>query len=137
MSGNVTALEGWHVTYKYKKGHGAHMLQVCGLGSSHCPRHSHSPDSHRYARIPSAKSTLRRLHQRTSADVCPSTIPPVIHEELRHALCLTLGKQTQRRGTLPRHTLQRVRNKRHENAHILRPGVLEILDLRPLARFLH
>ena len=31
MFGNVTALEGLHVTGKYR----AHNLQACGLGSSH------------------------------------------------------------------------------------------------------
>ena len=100
------------------------------------PRRSRSPDSQRQARIPSAESTLRRLNQRTSAVVCPSTIPPVFYEELRLALCLTPGKQTQRRGTLPRHTPQRVRNERHDDVHILRPGVLEALELSPLAQLI-
>ena len=40
------------------------------------PRRSRSPDSQRQARIPSAENTLRRVHQRTSAGVCPSTPPP-------------------------------------------------------------
>ena len=34
MFGNVTALEGLHVTGKYRIKHDAHMLQACGLGSS-------------------------------------------------------------------------------------------------------
>ena len=34
MFGNVTALEGLHVTGKYRTKHDAHMLQACGLGSS-------------------------------------------------------------------------------------------------------
>jgi len=88
------------------------------------------------ARIPSAESTLRRLHRRTSAVVRPSTIPPVFPEELRLAPCLTPGKQTRRRGTLPRHTPQRVRHREHDDLHILRPGVLGALELRPLAQIL-
>jgi len=87
------------------------------------PRRSRSPDSQRQARISSTESTLRPLHQRTSAVVCPSTIHPVFHKELRRlALCLTPGKQTQHRGTFPRHTPERVRNKRHDNVHTFRPG---------------
>ena len=35
MFGNVTALEGLHVTGKYRTKHDAHTLQACGLGSSH------------------------------------------------------------------------------------------------------
>ena len=36
MFGNVTALVGLHVTGKYRdEKHAAHMLQECGLGSSH------------------------------------------------------------------------------------------------------
>ena len=35
MFGNVAALEGFHVTGKYGTKHDAHMLQACGLGSSH------------------------------------------------------------------------------------------------------
>jgi len=34
MFGNVTALEGLHVTGKYRTQHDAHMLQACGMGSS-------------------------------------------------------------------------------------------------------
>ena len=32
-AGDVTALEGLHVTEKYRTNHDAHMLQACGLGS--------------------------------------------------------------------------------------------------------
>ena len=35
MFGNVTALEGLHGTGKYRTQHDAHVLQACGLGSSH------------------------------------------------------------------------------------------------------
>ena len=56
MSGNVTALEGSHVTGKYRdEKHAAHMHQACGLGSSQAKRDSagdtvpcrtrHSPSS--------------------------------------------------------------------------------------------
>ena len=69
------------------------------------PRRSRSPDSQRQMRIPSAESTLRRLHQRVGAVVCPSTIPLVFHEGLRLEPRLTPGKQALQRGTLPRHTL--------------------------------
>ena len=34
MFGNVTALEGLHVTGEYRTQHDAHMLQTCGLVSS-------------------------------------------------------------------------------------------------------
>ena len=99
------------------------------------PRRSRSPDSQRQACIPSAGSTPRRLRQRTSAVVCPSTTPPVFHKELRLALCPTPGNQTQCVDTLPRHKPQRVRNERHDDVHIL-PGVLNVLELRPLAQLL-
>ena len=56
---------------------GPPILDDAGSGAGG-PRRSRSPDSQREARIPSAESTLRRLHQRTSAVVCPSTIPPVL-----------------------------------------------------------
>ena len=37
MFGNVTALEGSHVTGKYRnEKHAARMRQTCGLGPSHC-----------------------------------------------------------------------------------------------------
>ena len=36
MFGSVTALEGLHATGKYRNKHAAHMVQACGLGSSHC-----------------------------------------------------------------------------------------------------
>jgi len=92
------------------------------------PRRSRSPDSQRQARIPSTESTLRRLHQCTSAVVCPIAIFLVFYEELRLALCLTPGKQTQRRGTLPR------RNKRHDDVLNLHSSVLEVFELCPLAQ---
>ena len=39
MFGNVTALEGSHATEKYRdEKQAAHMLQACGLGSSHLRR---------------------------------------------------------------------------------------------------
>ena len=37
MFGDVTALQGLHVAWKYKTQHDAHMLHACGLGSSQCP----------------------------------------------------------------------------------------------------
>ena len=94
------------------------------------PRCSRSPDSQRQARIPSSESTLRRLQQRASAVASHRTMLSVFQEELRLALCLTPGKQAQRRGTPPRHTSQRIRNKRHDDVHILCLGELEALELR-------
>ena len=38
MFGNVTTQEGLHVTGRYKTKHDAHILQACGLGSSHTSR---------------------------------------------------------------------------------------------------
>ena len=57
MFGNVTALDGLRVTGKYRTKHDAHMLQACGLGSSHI--------DHRC----SLRTDLCKISQRTDADV--------------------------------------------------------------------
>ena len=63
-------------------------------------------------------------------------MPPVLHEERNLPHGLAPSRQTQRHGTLPLHTPQRVRHERHDDVIALRPRVFETLHQCWLAQTL-